>query len=148
MNQTPPVSAGHWAPVPPDPARIPIAGKVLLMIIGMFVAGVFAVAIVTGPTEATGPTGATGGHTVTYKVEGTLFRRDTREGKWTIGRGSKDNPQATVFELAATGSQNAMHLLQGNDDVLFFLDADRQPLVGNADFSYTLNRRSESPARP
>jgi len=88
------------------------------------------------------------GRPTTYKVEGTLFRRDTREGKWTIGRGSKDNPQATVFELAATGSQNAIHLLQGNDDVLFFLDADRRPLVGNADFSYTLNRRSESPARP
>jgi hypothetical protein len=88
------------------------------------------------------------GRPTTYKVEGTLFRRDVREGTWTIGRGTKDDEKAVVFELAAAGTQETIQLLQGDNDVLFFLDSERRPLVGHADFSYTLNRRSEAPAQP
>ncbi|MCI0358899.1 MAG: hypothetical protein L0211_10505 [Planctomycetaceae bacterium] len=78
----------------------------------------------------------------TYKVEGTLFKATgAREGKWTMARGTADEPDAAVFELAATKTQAAILLLAGDDNVLFFLDHDRKPLVGHADFSYTLNRR-------
>jgi hypothetical protein len=84
----------------------------------------------------------------TYKVEGTLFRPAAREGKWTIARGTADDPKAVVFELAATKTQAAILLLQGDDNVLFFLDHERKPLVGHADFSYTLNRRSPATALP
>ena len=84
----------------------------------------------------------------TYKVEGTLFRPGAREGKWAIGRGTAADPKAVVFELAASETQASILLLQGDDDVLFFLDRERKPLVGHADFSYTLNRRSASPVAP
>ncbi len=85
----------------------------------------------------------------TYKVEGTLFRASgAREGKWAIGQGTATDAMAVVFELAATKTQNALLLLEGDEDVLFFLDHDRKPLVGHADFSYTLNRRTAAPAAP
>lgn len=32
--------------------------------------------------------------------------------------------------------------MKGDDNVLFFLDKDRNLLVGNSDFSYTLNRKN------
>ena len=30
--------------------------------------------------------------------------------------------------------------MKGGDNVLFFLDQNRTPLIGHAEFSYTLNR--------
>jgi len=77
----------------------------------------------------------------TYKVEGTLFRRTPREGSWVAGRAAKD-PNATVYELKGAGTQPPLLLLKGDDNVLFFLNANREPMTGNADFSYTLNRRT------
>src|SRR5262245_47849434 len=76
----------------------------------------------------------------TYRIEGTLFRRNIREGRWTIRQGTATDPHATVYELEPTRSQAGLSLLKGDDNVLFFLDGDREPFVGHADFSYTLNR--------
>jgi hypothetical protein len=78
----------------------------------------------------------------TYKVEGSAHRPSAREGKWTIIRGTESDPKATVLRLDPTKAEPALYLLKGDDNVLFFLDHDRKPLVGNADFSYTLNRRA------
>jgi hypothetical protein len=75
----------------------------------------------------------------TYKIEGTFFRREPREGAWTITRGATTDPNATVYQLNAK-NQPPLLLLTGDDNILFFLDQNRAPLVGNADFSYTLNR--------
>jgi hypothetical protein len=77
----------------------------------------------------------------TYKIEGTLHRAGAREGRYAIVQGSADDPQAVVYQLAPTQKEAGLHLLKGDDNVLFFLDADRKPLVGHADFSYTLNRK-------
>ena len=79
----------------------------------------------------------------TYKIEGTLFRRTLREGSWATSRGTANNPNATVYALNGTDSQPALFLLKGDDNVLFFLNGTREPMVGNAEFSYTLNRRRE-----
>lgn len=73
-----------------------------------------------------------------YKIEGSLFASGAREGSWNIL-----NTPATVYRLAAAGGQPALSLLKGNDDVLFILGPDLKPIVGNADWSYTLNRRAE-----
>lgn len=81
----------------------------------------------------------------TYQVEGTLYRGLMREGKWSITRGTAAHPDAIVYDLAATETEPRLLLLKGDDNVLLFLNHDRQPMVGHADFSYTLNRRSFAP---
>jgi hypothetical protein len=81
----------------------------------------------------------------TYKIEGSLHRRAPGEGNWTITRGTQKDPNATVYRLAATESEPALLLLKGDDNVLFFLDQNQNPLVGHCEFSYTLNRRNTSP---
>ena len=75
----------------------------------------------------------------TYKIEGTLFRREAREGTWRITRSASTDQNATVYQLNAKGEAPLL-LLKADDNILFFLDQNRAPLIGNADFSYTLNR--------
>jgi hypothetical protein len=77
-----------------------------------------------------------------YKVEGGLYRTGARRGTWTIARGAHDDPNAVVYALSASGSAPELLLLKGDDNVLFFLDQERRPLVGHSEFSYTLNRRT------
>jgi hypothetical protein len=81
------------------------------------------------------------GAPTTYKVEGTLYRKGAREGKWSIEQGASGDSAAVVYRLAPTETDAAIFLLRGDDHVLFFLDQKRKPLVGHAEFSYTLNRR-------
>lgn len=74
----------------------------------------------------------------TYRIEGTLHRT-ARTGAWHIERG--DATSAFVYVLAATTSEGALALMRGDDNVLFMVDAERRPLTGHAEFSYTLDRR-------
>ncbi len=82
----------------------------------------------------------------TYKLRGTLYRHDPteteqpREGKWKVIRGTKTDPNAIVYQLDAFGSDGPVYLLKADDGVLFFLDNNGRVLVGDKDFSYTLNR--------
>lgn len=78
----------------------------------------------------------------TYRLEGTMARRAAREGRWERVRGIPGDPDAVVYRLEQTPRQPAILLLRGDENVLFFLDADRALRVGHADFSYTLNRRT------
>jgi hypothetical protein len=82
----------------------------------------------------------------TYKVESTLHRKGPREGNWTIVRGTDADSKAVVYRLEPTETEAALFFLKGDDNVLFFLNQDGKPLVGNADFSYTLNRRKTPPS--
>ena len=75
-----------------------------------------------------------------YKVEGSLFRENAREGTWSVTRGAATDPNATVYQLNPTQTQPALLLWKGDANVLFFLNQAREPLIGHADFSYTLNR--------
>jgi hypothetical protein len=74
-------------------------------------------------------------------VDSSFHRQAGREGKWTILRGTPSDPQAVVYRLDATETERVLFLLKEDDNVLFFLDQSRKPLVGNADLSYTLNRK-------
>jgi hypothetical protein len=76
----------------------------------------------------------------TYKVEGTLHRQSAREGTWSIVRGAKTDPNAMVYQLNPTSTEAELLLLKADDNILFFLNQDREYMVGPADFSYTLNR--------
>jgi len=42
--------------------------------------------------------------------------------------------------LNPTPTEAALLLLKADDNILFFLNQNREPMVGHADFSYTLNR--------
>lgn len=76
----------------------------------------------------------------TYRLEGTLYRRNFREGKWSIVRGTASDPNAIIYKLESTPRESELSLLKGDDNVIFFLNGNRQPFVGHAEFSYTLNR--------
>lgn len=78
----------------------------------------------------------------TYRLEGTPYRQHVREGTWKMTTGTKTDPNATVYQLDPDQPDRSVYLLKGDDNVLFFLTNDRQVLIGNADFGYTLNRSS------
>ena len=63
------------------------------------------------------------------------------QGKWHIMHGTPTNRQATVFQLDL-GPDTFLFLLKGDDNVLFILDRNKDFLIGNASYSYTLNRGS------
>jgi iron complex transport system substrate-binding protein len=76
----------------------------------------------------------------TYKIEYSLQRIGSRTGGWSIIPGAAGGGNPTVYRLDHE-TEPAIHLLKGDDNVLFLLDRDQRPLVGNAAFSYTLDRR-------
>jgi hypothetical protein len=78
------------------------------------------------------------GEPTTYKVEGTLHRQSAREGSWQILRTASD-PGAVTYRLDASATEAPLLLRRGDDRVLFFQSHDGSLLVGNVDFSYTLN---------
>jgi hypothetical protein len=62
-------------------------------------------------------------------------------GNWTIIRGIKENPDIVIYQLDPEDPENAISLLAGDNNVLFFLDKKYRLQAGNGDFSYTLNKR-------
>jgi len=76
----------------------------------------------------------------TYKVENSLNRGRAWTGAWRIVRGAPGFPDATVYHLDAEASHGPILLLRGDDNLVLFLNQQRQPLPGTADFSYTLTR--------
>ena len=70
----------------------------------------------------------------TFKLEGTMFRSDRLEGPWTIS-------DKRIVRLEGPNGTTLLSLLDVDDDAVMFLDRAGSPLVGNASFSYTLDRR-------
>ncbi|HEY1022932.1 MAG TPA: hypothetical protein VGE06_11500, partial [Flavisolibacter sp.] len=62
-------------------------------------------------------------------------------GKWQAVRGVPGNANALVYELDPDKPNESISLLVGDENVLFFLNHDRELYVGNGDFSFTLNKR-------
>jgi hypothetical protein len=71
-----------------------------------------------------------------YKIRGMDIRSGT--GKWSIEKGIPGHPEATVYRLDM--GEASMLLMKGDEQVLFILDKQKNFLVGNAQYSYTLNR--------
>ncbi|HUR10223.1 MAG TPA: hypothetical protein VM012_02570 [Flavitalea sp.] len=70
-----------------------------------------------------------------YVLEGSFYRDKPREGNWSIVPGSKIYYAAQIFKL-----DEAIFFLKGDENVLFVLDNQKNLLIGNEDFSYTLSR--------
>lgn len=76
----------------------------------------------------------------TYKLRGTFYRERIAEGRWAIVRGTKTDPAAVVYQLDPDKPQGSLFFLKADDNILLFLDGERNLMVGDGDFSYTLNR--------
>jgi hypothetical protein len=70
-----------------------------------------------------------------YRYRGT---RTSHNGAWSVSRGVASNPSATVYELRY--ASGILRLLAADENVLLLMDADRKLLIGDASWSYTLNR--------
>jgi hypothetical protein len=62
-------------------------------------------------------------------------------GKWTIIKGTKTNPRAIIYQLDPDKPASSISFLKLSDKVLHLLDTDGRLMVGNAGFSYTLNKK-------
>lgn len=62
-------------------------------------------------------------------------------GKWSIIKGIKENPDVIIYQLDPEDAENAISLLAGDENVLFFLDKNYRLFAGNSDFSFALNKR-------
>lgn len=76
----------------------------------------------------------------TFSLITEMFDRKPMTGKWTITHGAKNNPTATIYALDWGQPGKVIHLLKGDENVLFVLDENLEFMTGDADFSYTLNR--------
>lgn len=76
-----------------------------------------------------------------YELIGITHKKENpRVGNWEILKGAYADPEAIVYVLKEEG-RPTLFFQRGDDNILFFLDKDRKLLVGNRDFSYTLNRK-------
>jgi hypothetical protein len=73
----------------------------------------------------------------TFKLEGTLYRSDRVEGPFALS-------DKGVITLERPNRTALISLLKVSDDAVMFLDPSGKLLVGNASFSYTLERRKSS----
>lgn len=75
----------------------------------------------------------------TYKVFGALRTREyPRTGNWKI---SKEKNGRFMYTLYDGTGHTFLDLLIVNENILLFTDITGNPLVGDEDFSYTLNRK-------
>jgi len=75
---------------------------------------------------------------LTYRVLGTGFRAEGgRKGKWVI----TNKNGKIVYELLDENGNLFIDLVKLDEGVLIFTDEDGNLLVGDHDFSYTLNRK-------
>jgi hypothetical protein len=61
-----------------------------------------------------------------------------KEGKWTI---RKDAGSRTVYRLTPDTSGSALSFVKLDDNLLHLLDSQGRLMIGNAAWSYTMNRK-------
>jgi hypothetical protein len=76
----------------------------------------------------------------TYSLEGFKFRgTNILKGKWQMIKGTKADQNAIVYQLN-NPTKGSLYFLKADDNVLFFLDKEKNIMVGNRNFSYALYR--------
>jgi hypothetical protein len=70
------------------------------------------------------------------------------QGAWSIATGTNSDPDAEVYQLHAEDSQIAVSFVKLSDDILHVLNRDQTLMLGNAAWSYTLNRTDNQPPLP
>jgi hypothetical protein len=69
-------------------------------------------------------------------------------GKWAITKGTKTTPNAVVYQLESDAPHASLYFVKMGDDIIHILHPDRSMMVGNAAWSYTLNRTDNQPSIP
>lgn len=59
------------------------------------------------------------------------------EGRWAI----KDRAGAKVYQLDPDKSDKTISLLRADENVMYFLDKNERPFVGDKEFSYTIDKK-------
>jgi len=62
-------------------------------------------------------------------------------GTWEVIKGTAANPDAIIYKIKVDNLVEPHLFLVGDDNVLFFLDKNNKPMIGNKDFSFTLNKK-------
>lgn len=82
------------------------------------------------------------GEPTTYLISiirvGVSDARETHEGSWIEGQGTRLDPEATTYLLDAGAPRHLRAYWAVGDDILFLLD-DGMPRVGDAAYGYALN---------
>jgi hypothetical protein len=76
----------------------------------------------------------------TFALGGLVWRNPPKTGKWSIVKGTKEDSDAEVYQFDTDDQNGFLSFLKADDNILFFLGKNRELLVGNESFSYTLNR--------
>lgn len=71
-----------------------------------------------------------------YEIRGLGIRTGT--GSWSMEKGTPTDPEAVIYRLHM--GEVDMLLLKGDEQVLFILDQQKNFLIGNELYGYTLNR--------
>ena len=79
----------------------------------------------------------------TYRLLQTSDKNTELKGTWTIIKGSPSNSDAVIYILDPDKPEKSLSLFVADENVIFFLDKSSQLITGNADFSYTLNKRKK-----
>lgn len=62
-------------------------------------------------------------------------------GTWTIINGTATNPQAIIYKIQVDRLAEPILFFAADENVLFFIDQNYQPLIGNENFSFAMNKR-------
>ena len=83
------------------------------------------------------------GEPTTYVISiirvGVSDDRETLQGTWSIGEGTGLDPDATTYRLESGAPEHLQNYWPLGDDILFLLDEDDMPRVGDAAYGYALN---------
>lgn len=64
-------------------------------------------------------------------------------GSWDMIQGTAANPDAILYKITVYNLAEPIVLFAGDDNVLFFIDKNHEPMIGNQDFSFTMNRKHQ-----
>jgi hypothetical protein len=62
-------------------------------------------------------------------------------GRWEIVMGTATNPHAIMYKITVYNLAEPILLFAGDDNVLFFINKHHEPMIGNKDFSFTVNQK-------
>jgi len=61
-------------------------------------------------------------------------------GKWEILKGTANDPSVFIYKITVSNLTDPILFLAADNNILLFLDKEKEPLVGNDDFSFTMNK--------
>lgn len=77
-----------------------------------------------------------------YEIRGVVNNELAEmNGTWAILRGTDTNPDALVYQLNPGEPEQSISLLVADENILYFLNKELEPFIGNENFSFALNKR-------